>query len=173
MRLTTTPRPALAILTTLILCAPRPAWAWVDPAAGTPHPQEVARPASIPERNWKPGHRGVDLPLRIGAPVLAAGDGVIAFAGSVAGAPVVAVDHAGGIRTTYQPVRTNLPVGTSVREGESIGVLARSSTRFAGEHDGLHWGALTGPDRYIDPLTLLEPPRIRLKPVDAPGRRRS
>lgn len=173
MRLTTTPRRTLAILAALALYARQPAWAWVDPAAGTPYPHEVARPASIPDQNWKPGHRGVDLPLRIGAPVLAAGDGVITFAGSVAGAPVVTVEHASGIRTTYQPVHTNLPVGTKVREGEAIGVLARSSTRFAGEHVGLHWGALTGPNKYIDPLTLLEPPRIRLKPVDAPGRRRS
>lgn len=173
MRLTTTPcRPAI-LLTTMLLWLPQPAWAWVDPAAGTPHPREVARPASIPEQNWKPGHRGVDLPLRIGAPVLAAGDGTIAFAGSVAGAPVVTIDHAGGVRTTYQPVRTNLQVGEKVREGDVIGVLARASTRFAGEHEGLHWGALTGPDTYIDPLRLLEPPRIRLKPVDALGRRHS
>lgn len=172
--LSTTPRTTTAtiLLGVLLWYSPATALAWVDPAAGTPYPRAVSRPASIPEENWKPGHRGVDLALKLNAPVLAAGDGVVAFVGTVAGTPVISIDHPGGIRTTYQPVRSDLKAGDNVTEGHIIGRLARATSHFAGEHDGLHWGALTGPDKYIDPLTLLEPPRIRLKPVDAPGRRR-
>lgn len=179
MRLSTILPSTTALILSAATCA-APAAAWVDPAAGTPHPAAVARPADIPEQNWKPGHRGVDLPLRLGADVLAAGDGVVAFVGAVAGTPVVSVDHAGGIRTTYQPVRSPLTVGDKVKEGEPIGTLAHAPAGFSGSHDGLHWGALTGKDAYIDPLTLLEAPRIRLKPLDgsttragAPGRRRA
>ena len=112
--------------------------------------------------------------------VLAAGDGVVTFVGSVAGTPVVAVDHAGGIRTTYQPVRSGLKLGDDVLEGQDIGALAHAPAGFSGSHVGLHWGALIAKDTYIDPLTLLEPPRIRLKPLvpdatpaDAPGRTRA
>ena len=175
MRLST----ILRSTTALFLLTATPAAAWVDPAAGTPQSRGVSRAADIPEQNWKPGHRGVDLPLPIGHPVLAAGDGVVAFVGSVAGTPVLAIDHPGGIRTTYQPVRSDLAVGDAVREGQPVGTLTRAPTSFSGSHDGLHWGALMGKDSYIDPLTLLEPPQIRLKPVDgsatradAPGRRR-
>ena len=107
MRLSTILRSTTVLILGTAICA-APAVAWVDPAAGTPYPAAVSRPADIPEQNWKPGHRGVDLPLRLGADVLAAGDGVVAFVGVVAGTPVVSVDHAGGIRTTYQPVRSPL-----------------------------------------------------------------
>ena len=88
----------------------------------------------------------------------------------------MSVDHAPsarfpeGLRTTYQPVRASVAVGDEVAEGQVIGMLARATNRFAGEHDGLHWGAKTGPDTYIDPLTLLEPPKIRLKPVERAAR---
>ncbi|WJY97832.1 M23 family metallopeptidase [Corynebacterium fournieri] len=183
MRLSTILRPTTALFSLPLfftLLAAAPAAAWVDPAAGTPYPAAVARPADIPEQNWKPGHRGVDLPLRVGEPVLASGDGVVAFAGAVAGTPVLSIDHPGGIRTTYQPVRTTFKVGEQVREGQEVGTLVHAPAGFAGSHDGLHWGALTGKDSYIDPLTLLESPRIRLKPLDgattrgdAPGRRRA
>ena len=46
----------------------------------------------------------MDLGGAPGRPVLAAGDGVVVFAGMVAGRPVVSIDHADGLRTTYEPV---------------------------------------------------------------------
>lgn len=159
------PPAALTAISCALFASASPALAWVDPVAGTRQPAGVSRPAEIPERNWQPGHRGVDLPARAGDPVLAAGDGTVAFVGAVAGTPVVSVDHPGGIRTTYQPVRTTLAVGDRVSEGQPIGTLARASAAYSGAHDGLHWGALAGKDTYIDPLRLLDPPRIRLKPV--------
>ena len=126
----------------------------------------MARRADIPEKNWLPGHRGVDLGARPGADILAAEDGVVAFVGVIVGTPTISIDHPGGIRTTYQPVHSRVAVGDHVVEGDVIGTLARPTSQFAREHAGLHWGARTGPDRYIDPLSLLEPPRIRLKPLD-------
>lgn len=137
-----------------------PAAAWVDPTTGLDHASRVTRPADIPERNWLPGHRGVDLGLEHGAKVRAAADGVVVFAGVVVGVPTVSIEHAGGVRTTYQPVRANISKGDTVREGQVIGTLVRGR-----EHDGLHWGALVAKDTYIDPLTLLNTPVIRLKPI--------
>lgn len=181
--ITATPTRALVwAVTTTVAAAVTPApaaTAWVDPSTGSAHPTRVTRRADIPEHNWQPGHRGVDLALRPGDEVLAAGAGTVAFAGAVAGTPVVSIDHPGGLRTTYQPVHASVQVGAAVGEGEPIGTLARAGAFRAGDHDGLHWGARTGPDAYIDPLTLLAPPRIRLKPLDgattpadAPGRTR-
>lgn len=153
---------AAALASLLVLWAPGapPAWAWVDPSTGLPHASRVTRSADIPEKNWLPGHRGVDLGLPPGSEVRAAGNGVVAFAGVVAGSPTVSIDHADGIRTTYQPVYSRVREGDAVSEGEVIGILGRSS-----EHRGLHWGARTGPDTYINPLTLLAVPAIRLKPL--------
>lgn len=145
------------------------AWAYVDPTTGEPTARNVTRGADIPEQNWLPGHRGVDLAARTGQDILASGDGVVAHVGVVAGVPTVSIDHTDGIRTTYQPVHGFVDKGDSVREGEPIGRMSQPMD----EHPGLHWGARTGKDSYIDPLSLLDAPVIRLKPVDAPGRKRS
>nr|WP_065337111.1 M23 family metallopeptidase [Corynebacterium pseudotuberculosis] len=114
-----------------------------------------------PEYNWLPGHRGVDLELSVGANVLAAESGIVAFSGTVARTPTISIDHPDGIRTTYQPVFTSLRKGDSVRIGDVIGQLAPSTDGNA----GLHWGAFTGNYEYINPLSLLDAPTIRLKPL--------
>ena len=100
---------------------------------------------------WGRGHRGVDLAAAEGAQIRSAAAGTVAFAGMVAGRPVVSIDHADGIRTTYEPVEPT--VGTLLTGHRPDGVCA------------LHWGARTGPKTYINPLRLLQPAVIRLKPV--------
>ena len=134
---------------------------YLDPATRSPRATSVTRGADIPTKNWLAGHRGVDLSLTPGAPVYAAGEGVVAFSGIIAGVPVVSVDHPNGIRTTYQPVLTTVRKGEPVRAGDVLGQLGPA----ARGHDGLHWGALNGPDEYINPLSLLAEPTIRLKPA--------
>lgn len=156
----------LATLTVVCVGSAAPAWAYVDPTTGARTATRVTRGADIPEKNWMPGHRGVDLAARPGQDILAAEDGVVAFVGVIVGVPVISIDHADGIRTTYQPVFPTVAVGDAVQEGQPIGRMAPPN----GDHDGLHWGAKTGPDTYINPLTLLDAPTIRLKPVDGPGR---
>ncbi|EFK53698.1 M23 family metallopeptidase [Corynebacterium genitalium] len=173
------PLAALVMLMTLVtgIAAATPAAAYVDPTTGTPHATGVTRSADIPEKNWLPGHRGVDLAARTGQDILAAGEGVVAFTGLVVGVPTVSIDHPDGIRTTYQPVHATVKVGDHVHEGQPIGRMAHPMA----DHAGLHWGARTGKDSYINPLSLLDAPPIRLKPVTgqrvtpagAPGRTRS
>lgn len=161
----TTFRKVLATLTVVCVGSAAPAWAYVDPTTGATTATRVTRGADIPEKNWMPGHRGVDLAARPGQDILAAEDGVVAFVGVIVGVPVISIDHADGIRTTYQPVFPTVAVGDAVHEGQPIGRMAPPN----GDHDGLHWGAKTGPDSYINPLSLLEAPTIRLKPVDGLG----
>jgi murein DD-endopeptidase MepM/ murein hydrolase activator NlpD len=123
----------------------------------------VGRPFEAPPHAYGPGHRGVDLVATAGIPVLAAGSGVVAFAGMVAGRPVVSIDHANGLRTTYEPVDPSVGAGQAVARESPIGTLA-------GGHAGcpveacLHWGVRRG-DTYLDPLALLWPPRVRLLPL--------
>lgn len=135
--------------------------AYVSPVTGLPEIGRVLRPADIPAQNWERGHRGVDLAIRPGEQVLAPAAGEVAFVGVVVGTPVISVVHPDGIRTTYQPVHPWVEEGEAVTAGQPLGLMAGS--------EGLHWGALTGPDVYINPLSLLPRPVIRLKPVDGRG----
>ncbi|WP_347057565.1 M23 family metallopeptidase [Blastococcus sp. HT6-30] len=134
--------------------------AWVAPLPGEP---VVGRPFEQPPRRYGPGHRGVDLVGAPGSPVLAAGDGVVVFAGMVAGRPVVSVGHAGGLRTTYEPVERTVGAGARVTRGSAIGTLAPGHDRCPAAAC-LHWGLRRGAD-YLDPLALLRPPRLRLLPL--------
>lgn len=133
----------------------------------SPRPR-VARPFEAPPFKYGRGHRGADLAGLPGQAVLAAGPGVVVFSGQVAGRPVVSIDHAGGLRTTYEPVAGTVQPGVAVRAGDPIGTL-QPGHLDCGQPACLHWGLRRGED-YIDPLTLVRPAVIRLKPVGAPGR---
>ncbi|WP_394288879.1 murein hydrolase activator EnvC family protein [Corynebacterium variabile] len=134
-----------------------------------PVPGTVLVPADIPDQNWLPGHRGVDLDAASGAAVRASAAGTVRFAGVVAGTPTVSVDHGGGLRTTYEPVLAQVRAGEQVSRGQILGELAdhASLPGTARRDPGLHWGAVLGPpaedaERYIDPMTLLGPVQVRL-----------
>ena len=135
------------------------AWGW--PLAGTP---VVARPFQPPTTRWGPGHRGVDL---VGLPqeqVLAAGAGVVSFAGYVAGVGVVAILHPRGLRTTYEPVSPSVSAGRAVTLGMPVGRLLSGHGDCGPGHWCLHWGLLRG-STYLDPLTLVGRGPVRLLPL--------
>jgi murein DD-endopeptidase MepM/ murein hydrolase activator NlpD len=133
---------------------------WVAPMDGE---LVVTRAFEPPPTPFSAGHRGADLGGTPWSPVLAAGDGVVVFAGMVAGRPVVSIDHVGGLRTTYEPVDPSVRAGRQVTRGSPIGTL---STGHAGcpREACLHWGLRRG-ETYLDPMGLLETPRLRLLPL--------
>ncbi|PFG19318.1 murein hydrolase activator EnvC family protein [Serinibacter salmoneus] len=138
--------------------------AW--PAERVRYDWPVAQPVVLrafdpPDQPWLPGHRGVDLALAAGEPVRAAADGVVAFAGPVAGRTVVSIDHADGVRTTYEPLAAIVSTGESVQRGAVIGLLSPVERPGHAADSGLHWGARLGSD-YLDPLSLVQPVAIRL-----------
>ena len=96
------------------------------------------------------------------------------FAGSVAGRGVVSVEHPGGLRTTYEPVRPAVAVGGAVARGEALGTLApghRGCPAVACLHWGLRRPAPPGADHrveYLDPLLLLGLGAVRLLPRAGP-----
>jgi murein DD-endopeptidase MepM/ murein hydrolase activator NlpD len=139
---------------------PAPARLWTVPLGGD---VRVTRAFDPPSSAYGAGHRGVDLAGRPGQPVLAAGAGVVLFAGMVAGRPVISIGHANGLRTTYEPVDPSVAAGQVVARGSPIGAVA---TGHAGcpSDACLHWGLRRG-DLYLDPLGLLRPPQVRLMPA--------
>ncbi len=139
---------------------PSPDWRW--PLAGTP---VVARPFQPPPHPWSAGHRGVDLAAVPGATVLAAGGGVVSFAGYVAGVGVVAIRHPDGLRTTYEPVSPGVRAGAVVSAGDPIGRLLPGHGQCGPARWCLHWGLLRGAV-YLDPLSLIHRGPVRLLPLD-------
>ena len=104
----------------------------------------------------------MDLAAEQGSSIRAPADGVIDFAGSVAGKDVVSIRH-GDLVSTYEPAQSSLPVGTRLRTGTVWGRVQGASDHCAQEC--LHWGLKDGQGRYLDPGARVGWHRIRLKPL--------
>lgn len=151
----TSPREAAAASRATDVTAPSERFAWPV----TPH--VVLRRFDPPEVKWGSGHRGVDLAAQAGTQVSAPSDGLIVFAGKVAGRGVLTLRHPQGFDTTYEPVTDTLSVGSAVHRGDRI------ATVDSGGHcpqSCLHWGYKLDADTYRDPLTLV----TALRPVLLP-----
>ncbi len=131
--------------------APAPAsasWSW--PLSPKP---SVLRTFDPPDKPWLSGHRGVDLgPTSDGAPVAAPSDGVVAFAGVVVDRPVLTIDHGDGLKSSFEPVTSELKAGDTVRKGQVIGTMEPGHCSSA---TCLHWGVRRGED-YVNPLGFVE-----------------
>jgi Peptidase family M23/Putative serine esterase (DUF676) len=155
--------PLLLARETAAGAAPPGCGVWLAPVDG-----EVTRPFQAPAFAYGPGHRGIDLAAPPGTPVRAAGDGEVAFAGSVAGSLHVVVAHEGDLRTTYAFL-----AGIAARAGERVarGQVVGLAGGAGPEHEpgGLHFGVRRG-DRYLDPLRLFDAcdltQLVRLVPAD-------
>ena len=136
---------------------------WLPPVDGP-----VGRAFQAPAFAYGPGHRGIDFAVPPGTPVRASSDGVVAFAGPVAGSLHVVVAHEGNLRTTYAFL-----AGIGVRAGDRVvrGQVVGAAGSSGPEHDagGLHFGVRLG-DRYLDPQRLFDvcdlTQLVRLIPAD-------
>jgi murein DD-endopeptidase MepM/ murein hydrolase activator NlpD len=122
-----------------------------------------------PAGTYAAGHRGIDIAVPFGSPVVAAQDGVVAFSGWIAGSLFLSIDHPDGIRTTYSWLSdVMVRKGDSVKKGVTIARTGAGHPGEAAPH--LHFGARVG-DVYIDPLLLLEQGSvvglIHLAPLEA------
>ncbi len=131
--------------------------AWVWPVTG-----RVVRPFDRPATAYGPGHRGINIAARPNTPVRAAADGIVVFAGTIAGARWIVVLHPGRVRTTYGGLS-----GITVRRGERV--HAGQAIARAGGSGTVYFGVRIGPE-YVDPLDYLEPldlpSVVHLAPID-------
>jgi murein DD-endopeptidase MepM/ murein hydrolase activator NlpD len=141
-------------------------WSWpLEPRPA------VARPFQAPPHPWAAGHRGVDLLSYSGQSIYAPWSGTVTFFGPVAGRTVLVLTHAGGLRSTFEPLLRGLPVGRKVEAGQIVGTVASSPSHCPGRAC-LHWGVISG-HNYLNPLRFLRNPapillplRIRSPPAD-------
>lgn len=128
-----------------------------------PMPLHVANPFIAPASPYGPGHRGVDLTAAAGQSVTAVAPGVVVYAGFLVDRGVVSVEHTGGMRSTYEPLEAAVSAGDVVAAGTLLGSVTDGHARCAPQ-TCLHWG-IRLPDRvYLDPMSLLRPWQVRLKP---------
>lgn len=168
-------RPNFAVITIVLVAivgpsgpaSAEPISQWIRPVAG-----EIVRPFDPPKSRFGAGHLGVDLAAPASTSVHAAGPGVVAYAGSVAGTLHVVVAHAGNLRTSYSFLAT-----IAVRRGERVASddVVGTTGGLGNGHDGsvLHFGLRSG-DTYIDPMLLLRPVDlatvVHLAPTTIPPR---
>ncbi|MEO7122386.1 MAG: M23 family metallopeptidase [Lacisediminihabitans sp.] len=164
-------RLACLVLLALMVVAVSPASASANeqPAAGVaPHwtwpvtaPRVIERAFSAPETAYGAGHRGIDLAAPVGETVLSPANGTVHFAGSVAGRPVLSIEHAGALLSSFEPVTSTLHAGDVVHRGDPVGTIAATSGHCAASC--LHFGVrLHG--QYLSPLNFLGgiPPPVLL-----------
>ncbi|WP_435744560.1 murein hydrolase activator EnvC family protein [Microbacterium sp. PMB16] len=135
---------------------------WLWPVDGA---RRVVEPYRAPAHEFGAGHRGADLAAPTSAVVHAPADGVVAFRGTVVDRPLLTLEHAGGLVSTFEPVSSTLSPGDVVSAGEEIGIVAFGGHTTPG---ALHVGVrLAG--EYINPMLLFgDVPRAILLPCCEP-----
>jgi len=129
-----------------------------------PVPGHVVRAFDSDLERFSAGHRGVDLYAPPGTPVAAAGDGLVTFAGPVAGVAWVTLRHDDGVRTSYGHLDAVwVTAGQLVARGQPVG---RAAGDLSGGQPHVHWGARR--DDYFDPMLLLPRSVVRVR-LDGPG----
>lgn len=119
-------------------------------------PEQVTRAFDRPDHDWSAGHRGVDFAGHSGAPVLAPAAGEVTFAGKVVDREVLVLQHANGLRSSFEPIESALPPGQHVSAGTVVGHIATEDDGLG--HCGLdclHWGVRLD-DLYLDPMQLVQ-----------------
>ena len=146
----------------MVAAMPLGTWPW--PVTGP-----VIRGFDPPTSPFGAGHRGIDVAVPFGTPILAPEAGTVSFAGRVGGELFVTIDHGGGLASTYSWLSA-----TAVRKGDVVALGQRIGSTGTG-HPGstvphLHLGMkLDG--AYLNPLEVLAPlgvqDLIRLVPLAA------
>ena len=141
---------------------PNGTWTW--PVTGP-----VIRGFDPPDTPFGAGHRGIDIAVAPGTPILAPEAGTVSFAGRVGGELFVTLVHGGGLSSTYSWISSSaVRKGDVVSRGQTIGATGTGHPGAGVPH--LHVGVkLDGV--YVDPLQFLAPlgvqDLIRLVPIAA------
>ncbi len=158
---------ALALAITTAALSPAAAAAararQADPPAPTYSPPvsaPIADPFRPPAGPYGAGNRGIEYDTEPGDPVRASADGIVVFAGPVAGTLHVTLRHVDGVRTSYSFLgAVDVVLGQRVGAGDGIGITG----------ERLHFGARSG-DAYFDPASLFvgDEVEVELLPFEIP-----
>lgn len=77
---------------------------------------------------------------------------MVSFRGTVVDRPVITIDLGHGLKSSFEPVESDLKPGDAVREGQRIGSLRPG---HCAESVCVHWG-VRQEDDYVDPLRFIQ-----------------
>ena len=127
-----------------------------EPPAG--RPLQLIRGYEPPPTPYAAGHRGVDLAAVSGRALLAPADGVVSFAGPVAGRGVISIRVDRRTVLSLEPVETPLAEGDLVQRGQTIGTILDGHCTAACVHLGVRVdGEYVNPMRYLSGVPELLP----------------
>lgn len=113
---------------------------------------------AIPDPNWVPGHRGLDIAGAVGQQVRSPVAGRVVWQGEVAGEAGITIRDGLGRRHSLMPVVAEVDLDDYVGRGEIVGKLADSDHCLRA---CLHWGVKED-GKYLDPRWTLPPAIFRL-----------
>lgn len=119
----------------------------------------VRDPFRAPEHAFGPGNRGIEYATDIGQSVSASADGMVVFAGAVAGNQFVTIDHGAGLVTTVGFLHEiSVSGGEVVTRGQTLGA-AGAKTHFSARQNG----------EYFDPALLFRQVVFAVRLVPTPS----
>lgn len=114
----------------------------------------VVRDFDPPSERWLAGHRGADLTVGLNGEILAPADGRVSHVGTVVDRATITIDHGDGLRSSFEPVESDLKKGDRVRKGQVIGVLSGRNHCLTTVRACVHWGVRLDDD-YVHPLPFV------------------
>jgi murein DD-endopeptidase MepM/ murein hydrolase activator NlpD len=119
------------------------------PVAGFVH-----RLPDIPNPNWAPGHRGIDISMPYTSDVYSPVSGVVSWVGTISDLAGITIQSGMGFKHTLFPIATQLVEGEMVQAGELLGQLSEDLNDHCGFTKCVHWGVRDG-TQYLDPRWLV------------------
>ena len=145
--------PFVAVLVGAAVTAPAVPATAAQPGYLRPVRGAIIRHFEPPPTPYAAGHRGIDMAVPIGTPVVASNAGTVAFAGAVGTELFVSIDHADGIRSTYSYLSVvSVSKGDVVARGQQVALSGPGHVGATQPH--LHFGMRVG-DTYLDPEPYL------------------
>lgn len=119
-------------------------------------PKDTLNHYIAPMTEYGEGHRGIDLPVLIGAPVLSPASGQISFSGKVGYRNVVSVSFGNSLTASMEPVCSDLAQGAPVAKGDVVGFVCEPDIEYLWHctETCLHFGTRTETG-YFSPLALI------------------
>jgi murein DD-endopeptidase MepM/ murein hydrolase activator NlpD len=119
-------------------------------------PEDTLNQYLAPMTEYGSGHRGIDLPARIGDQVFSPATGELSFVGKVGYRNVVSVKFGNSLTASMEPVCSEILEGTQVDIDQVIGFVCQPDQEYVWHcvESCLHFGTRSEAG-YFSPLTLI------------------
>ena len=160
----------IAIVTSLMIVLTTASTQWQSPVLGH---MQVIRVFSLPNGQYQPGHRGIDIGAEPGDLVFSPVSASVHFVGHIVDRDVLTLAIEPNLLLSFEPVMSSLTIGERVRVGQVIGEVSAAghctpSCMHIGVRDlgkPVHGAPDHAEGNYRNPLRYFAGMRPRLLPL--------